>query len=394
MYREGEERFLVRSMHNSGAETVFMRSVSPELDDLEPGKYFVIFKVTACRSAGYPTADEVINKYSIERKQKLLHVGRRFDLAQSKGDLQGLEESNRRRTRREVRDKNKACRKKDRKFAQAEKQKAKKRKERVENAMKEKRRVMREKTRKKLGMKMKAREEARLAKESAEVKTADARPTILDGGHGTVAGPTKEGLTDVPKAEQDAATTVAKTDKGDLNAGAKEADGVPQEVPLEKSVSRPRIDSTNTVSGLSPPSETIAKSKTDGPASRDAQTISKDLAMLDLNQIGPKQAVSGGALGIPAREHGNQNRQASGDHIEESDLSPPEQLEELSSNDCSWDSDLDGPVFSSTESNDASKKTSGLFEQDEWNAMLCLELRVYSIDAETKVRVVKGDKDS
>lgn len=94
VYKEDDTggKWIVRSMHNSGNETDFTRSVSAEIEDLEPGTYDVVFKVTAHRPVGGPTAtaEYTILKYATERKQKLLAVGRRFDYAQSKGNLRAM----------------------------------------------------------------------------------------------------------------------------------------------------------------------------------------------------------------------------------------------------------------------------------------------------------------
>lgn len=92
VYRESESngKWIVRSMHNSGNETFYTRSVSAEIEDLEPGTYNVVFKVTAYRLSRGSTAEDIIMKYAVERKEKLLAVGRRFDYAQSKGNLRAM----------------------------------------------------------------------------------------------------------------------------------------------------------------------------------------------------------------------------------------------------------------------------------------------------------------
>lgn len=96
LYRAGDEdgeRYLVRSMNKSGDEIEYTRSVSAELEDVEPGNYTVIVKVTATRDEDYDTAQDTILDHAIERKEKLLTVGRRFDYAQTKGNLRAMEKS-------------------------------------------------------------------------------------------------------------------------------------------------------------------------------------------------------------------------------------------------------------------------------------------------------------
>ncbi|CAK4034443.1 Calpain-type cysteine protease DEK1 [Lecanosticta acicola] len=151
VYRQGEEsRWIVRSMHNSGNETVFTRSVSAEIEDLEPGTYDVVFKVTAIRSNSSLTAEEAVLKYATDRKEKLLHVGRRFDYAHTKGDLRGMEQKVKEQKRRKRKDKEKSMWKKERKLRQREKERARKRKQRVDNAMREQRKGFEKKQREKM----------------------------------------------------------------------------------------------------------------------------------------------------------------------------------------------------------------------------------------------------
>ncbi|KAM3413668.1 hypothetical protein BST61_g10361 [Cercospora zeina] len=159
-----EERWIVRSMHNSGAETLFTRSVSAEIDNLEPGTYDVVFKVTATRSTTGMTAEEAIIKYAVNRKEKLLNVGRRFDYAQSKGNLKAMEKQNRQRRRDQQREKDLSLLKKNRRLNQQDRERAKKRKARLTEALNAQ---MKEYNAKR-GEKMKARRERRNARKGSE----------------------------------------------------------------------------------------------------------------------------------------------------------------------------------------------------------------------------------
>ena len=135
--KAGEEdaHWIVRSMHNSGNETIFTRSVSAEIEDLEPGTYDVIFKVTATRSPETLTAEEVVLKYAVDRKEKLLRVGRRFDYAQTKGNLEAMEETNKAQAKEKLKGKRKTTWKKARKISQQGRERARLRKKRVNDAM-------------------------------------------------------------------------------------------------------------------------------------------------------------------------------------------------------------------------------------------------------------------
>jgi hypothetical protein len=98
LYRDGEETYLLRSMEKSGSS----RSCSAELE-LEPGNYTILVKVLARRYDKDRTAEEIIKQYREERRDKLLAVGKSFDLTHSKGRLREMEEEDISRERREER---------------------------------------------------------------------------------------------------------------------------------------------------------------------------------------------------------------------------------------------------------------------------------------------------
>lgn len=167
VYKEGEGagdeeggRWIVRSMHNSGNETVFTRSVSAEIEDLEPGTYNVVFKVTAVRSQ-QPTAEESILKYAVERKEKLLHVGRRYDYAQTKGNLRAMEEANEKARHKRKWDLKMDAYKRARKLNRREKERSRARKRRVDEAMRGKRKEFEDKRQEKAKRARGRREDAR-----------------------------------------------------------------------------------------------------------------------------------------------------------------------------------------------------------------------------------------
>lgn len=163
--KEGEDevQWVVRSMRNSGGETTSTRSVSAEIEDLEPGAYAVLVKVTATRASEVTTGQEAIFKHAHDRKEKLLHVGRRYDYAHSKGDLRGLEEANQRQAKQEKRDQDIERKKSARKHNQQEKERKRKCKKRIDDAKKAKRREF----------ETKQREKAKSRKLRAETKGAE-----------------------------------------------------------------------------------------------------------------------------------------------------------------------------------------------------------------------------
>lgn len=141
VYRSTDpKRYLVRSMHNSGGEPECTRSVSAELD-LDAGTYSILVKVTPYRHATAITREELIKLRCVRRKEKLLSIGRSFDLAHSKGRLRDKEAANRRQAVYEERMRNEAKQKLQRKSKRLERERARKRKERIQRAVDERRKA-------------------------------------------------------------------------------------------------------------------------------------------------------------------------------------------------------------------------------------------------------------
>ena len=86
VYKDGEEDYLIRSM----SETASGRSVSAELD-CEPGIYTVRIKLTPYRYDDGKTAAEIIKDFDKYGIDKVLQVGKMFDLAHSRGRLREME---------------------------------------------------------------------------------------------------------------------------------------------------------------------------------------------------------------------------------------------------------------------------------------------------------------
>jgi hypothetical protein len=82
--------YLARSMHVSSGNYINTRSVSVDLD-LEAGNYNVSIKIEPTR-APHRTAESVIESEAPYRKQKLLQIGRNFELAHAKGKLREKEQ--------------------------------------------------------------------------------------------------------------------------------------------------------------------------------------------------------------------------------------------------------------------------------------------------------------
>ncbi|KAK5119192.1 hypothetical protein LTR85_007806 [Meristemomyces frigidus] len=336
VYKEGEEeeRWIVRSMHNSGNESVFTRSVSAEIEDLPPGTYNVVFKVTAARSNALSTAEESILKYAVERKEKLLHVGRRFDFAQTKGNLRAMEEANKKQKKTERRSQQQNVFKRARKINQQEKERARRRKQRVEEAMKEKRKAY-EMARRQKEKQRRERMHQRRENESTEGQ-ADAGDEANSEANGDKATPTTESEAASPeKAENQPEPTKADT-------GATDEDDASEK--LSKGLSK---------------LELRGRQDSNGSGSRCVSLLDDD--EYDSPLEAPEELDDD-------------------DFDWDSDLDGPVD----SSDD---DDDSQGRRSSSTTKNE-------IFADDPWNALCVLGLRVYSLKSEAKVCVIKSDNSS
>lgn len=308
VYKEGaddNDRWIVRSMHNSGNETIFTRSVSAEIEDLEPGTYNVVFKVTAHRSKVSPTAEEAIMKFAVDRKDKLLHVGRRFDYAQSKGNLKAMEEANRKRRKQDRREMMSNSYKRERKVNQMEKERAKRRKKRIDEAMKERRKEFTEKQ----------REKVRLRKERIAAKrkigSNDAQDEVASEGKAD----SKPQLT--PETEESPAASMdVKGEESSEQAGSGANETVTPAEPDQK------FDDRGTTEDIR-----AAEAATNERARAEAEQgdLSNDMSKLQIDDI--RRSSSDGPVS-PIEED---------DDEYDSPIEPPEELDD---DDFSWDSDM------------------------------------------------------
>jgi hypothetical protein len=318
VYKEGEEgRWIVRSMHNSGGETLFTRSVSAEIEDLEPGTYSVVFKVTAVRADEGQTNQEGVLKYAVSRKDKLLSVGRRYDYAQTKGNLRAMEELNRRRGVLGRREDLKVQLKLGRKLKQKEREREKKRKKRVDDAMRERRKEYEEKRRAR-EMARRRRRDERGDAESMEAQGGSDERSEEKEEATPAESPSKE---DAPDAEAGAEEKGADTDggekKGEEAAGettaiSEETDGM-----VEEEGKKPQSDDEV---------ETAAEgTAAEGEAATEADELSKDLSKLQIDK------ASGSA------SNKSDPMSPLSDDMYDSPLDEPE---ELADEDFEWDSDM------------------------------------------------------
>ena len=299
VYKEGEEdQWIVRSMHNSGNETVFTRSVSAEIADLEPGTYNVVFKVTTYRSTSSSTAEDCILKYATDRKEKLLHVGRRYDYAMAKGNLRGLEKVNRKRSRDEVMQIHWSSLKLERKINQKEKEKARKRKKRIDDAMRERRKAFL----------IKQRESARSQRQRM-VERREHESTQAQDDSGTLGKSESKVESSTQSKAETTPSSEAEQEKAKAEAG---------KVDEEPVVVGTEVETKDGHSG------DASKSSEDAQPVEKVETLSKDLSKLEI------QGSSRSRVSIPG----------SVSPLDEGYESPLEPPEELDDDDFEWDSEM------------------------------------------------------
>jgi Calpain family cysteine protease len=160
VYKDGEDTYLLRSMEQSGN----MRSCNAETE-FEPGTYELLLKITAERFDEKKTSEQIFREYKDERREKLLAVGKSFDLAHAKGKLRDLEKSNITKNSKEglERDRRGLARSRERK-----------RKERAREKLKRKRHVE-EIERKKENRKKREEEKKKVEEEEPKKKEAEAK---------------------------------------------------------------------------------------------------------------------------------------------------------------------------------------------------------------------------
>lgn len=323
VYKEGDEdgRWIVRSMHNSGNETIFTRSVSAEIEDLEPGTYNVVFKVTAVRSKVAPTAEEAIMKFAVERKEKLLHVGRRFDYAQSKGNLKAMEEANKKQRYQDRREMMKHSYKRERKINQNELERARKRKKRLNDAMKERKREFHEKRREKA---MARRE--RMASRRQEQQD-EAHNSGQDGHQVEEAGEdksdSKPSLT--PETEESHAAPAMEVKAEDTTDEA--VAGAPETEPVQPAEVQDRVgggDDTRHDQAAEASKAEDVPITAEGKTEEEQDQLAKGMSELRLEE---SRRGSYGRVSLTEEE----------DNEYDSPVDPPEELED---DDFEWDSDM------------------------------------------------------
>ena len=187
--KDGEEDYIVRSHGNYSMS----RSVSTDLE-LDPGTYSVLMKITATRYQEADTPEDIIRQNVKLRQKKLIQTGLSYDLAHAKGEIRETEAENQERQERELK----------KKAAEKQKQYAKKREEMLKDWQR--------------GKRVKAREKRHAKKrEDHERKKADKRKAA-DPGEGPVTSDVADGDAAAAKP-YDTATPLVPVNGASVAAG-------------------------------------------------------------------------------------------------------------------------------------------------------------------------------
>lgn len=128
--KDGEQDYIVRSHGNYSMN----RSVSTDLE-LDPGTYSVLMRINARRCQDVDTVEDVIRKNVKLRQSKLVQIGLAYDLAHAKGEIRENEAEKQERQERELK----------KKAAEKKKQYATKREDKLKDWQRGKREKAREK---------------------------------------------------------------------------------------------------------------------------------------------------------------------------------------------------------------------------------------------------------
>ncbi|KAK1082050.1 hypothetical protein LTR33_004194 [Friedmanniomyces endolithicus] len=340
VYKEGRENdhWIVRSLHNSGADARSTRSVSAEIEDLDPGKYIVLIKVTGTRYASALTQQEIILACAVARKEKLLDVGRRLDYALTKGDKRGMEKAVKVQAKVDERLVERQGLKRARMSKREELKRSRLRKKRIDDDIAGKRKAVA------AARKVKADEKKQQTSAAVDEDTA----------------PKNQAVSAVPATTSEESTPNAEPAE---SSEPKANDVTPPSEP----------EATPSATDTQPDSLPADDTKTD------TEAATKKLSELALDD---KQDTASEDPPVSPLD-------TSSDDDDASDSPPPP--EELVDDDFEWDSDIDNPVDSDDDEPDPKNE---IFAEDPWNAVCVLGLRVYSLDSMAKVTVVKGENGS
>ena len=387
--KDGED-YIVRSHGNYSMS----RSVSTDLE-LDPGTYSVLMKITARRYQDDDTAEDIIRKNVKLRQNKLIQIGLAYDLAHAKGEIREAEAEKQKRQERELKSK----------AAEKKKQYAMRR----EDKLKDWQRGKREKAREKRHAKKREEYERKKAEKRRGPEPAE----------GSVAGDAAAVQTDqatIPKAVDGtkAALGIEAEIEKQAAAGATEdktGEPAPDPASLPQPPTQAKIDESKPTNGA--PLESIAEDSkpTSGSQAEDTSVAPKNgdeekdaVKSAETSTAQKSQQFEAALRSVPSVTVNGAPAPTS--EAPPPSIAPPStlapnddyQYDSDASFDSSIDSVLDFPAAVDVFTEEELSATDGAddnaeFENDPWNAVCVVGLRVFFKDGTCSVETVRPRQD-
>ena len=148
------------------------------------------------------------------------------------------------------------------------------------------------------------------------------------------------------------------------------------------------------VNEATPPTESKAANAEEAEQQPGTRTTDDDATRHDTNR---SKELSEGLAKIELNDPQSSDESLSRcvSPLEDDDYQSPIEIpEELDDDDFDFDSDMDGPVESSEDEETRTQRKNEILADDPWNALCVLGLRVYTLNSETTVCVIKSEKGS
>ena len=369
--KDGEDDYIVRSHGNYSMR----RSVSTDLE-LDPGTYSVLMKVTAKRYQSLSIPEDIIRSNVKYRQNKLIQVGLSYDLAHAKGDI--IETEKEKKARQKLEEKKKAAEKKKQREA-----KSKINRKKWEYGKREKAREKRHNKKREAYERKKA--EAQKVAQPAEADAAgDAAASPAVNGANVAAG-MKGG------SEEQAATGAAEDTTGEP---------APEPASLPSPPAENQAEQTNPSNDAPPESEISAvqaEETQQAPPAEDSATQTAQLTESNLQSI-PQVTINGDPVPIstapPASVAPPSTLAPNDDYQYDSDASYTTSIDSVldfypTADEYAAvpddDSEPEEEELPAPEGDDPDKE----FEDDPWNAVCVVGLRVYSKDEGCCVQIIR-----
>ncbi|KAI4255206.1 MAG: hypothetical protein LQ352_002687 [Teloschistes flavicans] len=371
--KDDDTEFMVRSHSNYSMS----RSVSTDIE-LEPGTYSVLMKITAKRWSGDVTPDEVVRNNCTGRPEKLIQVGLSYDLAHAKGQIKETEKE---KAAREAAEKKK-------KAADHQKRRAELRADMLKNWETGKKRVARTK-------RQEARKKAYFAKKAEAAKVAGA--TVEESAPPETAG--EEPPVETSAGEEPPIETSAEQSAQEQPAteGSNEENQGPQAGSEGEVIEAPDSEQA---APLTPPAESQQNQEDeaawvdeDEQKSGENGEVKKEEEEEEVEETAMADDAAGESEGAAVEEGEGQEAQAEEVGVEEAD--EDWDLASDASFASSIVTELDLPPLSDespdtapVEDSEVDEANAG-FEDDPWNAVCVVGLKVYSKDEGLCVQIVR-----